>query len=153
MSTQVNPMIQVNVLILDEPIYLDGQGPDPVVANALQLIGQLDHLELADFTVEQLVRRLPVTRRTLDRRFHAATGMTVLEKVNRQRLERAKTLLRETDLQVKAVVFLRRLFKPGAHARHLLEARRPAASRLSGHEEAGLRASSHRFSNIRRSAR
>jgi AraC-like DNA-binding protein len=76
---------------------------DPVVAEALKLIWTHSHRELS---VEQIARELPVSRRTVERRFQAATGRTVIEEITRCRLSRAKRLLTETDLPVKNVTHL-----------------------------------------------
>jgi AraC-like DNA-binding protein len=76
---------------------------DPVVAQALKLIWTHSHRELS---VEQIARELPVSRRTVERRFQIATGRTVIEEITRCRLSRAKRLLAETDLPVKNVAHL-----------------------------------------------
>ena len=47
-----------------------------------------------------------MTRRTIARRFHEATGRTVIEEIARCRLSRAKSLLAETNLAVKAIARL-----------------------------------------------
>jgi transcriptional regulator GlxA family with amidase domain len=57
-------------------------------------------------SVSDIARHLPVTRRTLDRRFVEATGHSVLEEINSCRLSRAKRLLTETELPVKTVAHL-----------------------------------------------
>ncbi len=98
-------MTQLNIPIFTDTPQQGFTAADPVVAEALGLIYQMDHVGLANFTVEGLARRIPVTRRTLDRRFSAAAGTTVLEVVNRQRLQRAKDLLLQTDLPIKAVFY------------------------------------------------
>lgn len=76
---------------------------DPVVVEALKLIWTHSHRELS---VEQIARELPVSRRTVERRFQSATGRTVIEEITRCRLSRAKRLLVETDLPVKNVTHL-----------------------------------------------
>jgi AraC-like DNA-binding protein len=76
---------------------------DPIAAQAVTLIWTHSHRELS---VEQIARELPVSRRTLERRFLAATGRTVIEEITRCRLSRAKRLLAETDLPVKNVTHL-----------------------------------------------
>ena len=76
---------------------------DPVVIKALEIIWTQSHRPLS---VGEVARALPVTRRTLDRRFVGATGRTVLDEINLCRLTRAKRLLRETDLPIKAVAHL-----------------------------------------------
>jgi len=73
---------------------------DRLVADALRLIwGQSER----DLTVADLERQLPVTRRSLERRFHKALGHTIHEEIIRCRLERARRLLVKTDLSVKEV--------------------------------------------------
>ena len=83
----------------DSTSYLE----DPVVQKALELIWTHSHYPMS---VSDIARRLPVTRRTLDRRFVEATGHSVLEEINACRLSRAKRLLTETDLPVKTVAHL-----------------------------------------------
>jgi AraC-like DNA-binding protein len=76
---------------------------DPVVQKALEIIwSQGQH----PMSVADIARQLPVTRRTLDRRFVEATGHSVLEEINACRLSRAKRLLLETDQPVKTVAHL-----------------------------------------------
>jgi AraC-like DNA-binding protein len=76
---------------------------DPVVQKALELIWTHSP---APMSVIDIARELPVTRRTLDRRFVEATGHSVLEEINACRISRAKRLLAETDLPVKTVTHL-----------------------------------------------
>jgi transcriptional regulator GlxA family with amidase domain len=76
---------------------------DPVVQRALEIIWTHSPFPTS---VSDIARQLPVTRRTLDRRFVEATGHSVLEEINACRLGRAKRLLTETDLPVKAVAHL-----------------------------------------------
>jgi AraC-like DNA-binding protein len=76
---------------------------DPVVQKALEIIWTHSHYPMS---VADIARDLPVTRRTLDRRFVEATGHSVLEEINSCRLSRAKRLLAETDLPVKTVTHL-----------------------------------------------
>jgi AraC-like DNA-binding protein len=76
---------------------------DPLVRRALELIWSHSHYPMS---VSDIARQLPVTRRTLDRRFVDATGHSVLEAINACRLSRAKRLLAETDLPVKTVAHL-----------------------------------------------
>jgi transcriptional regulator GlxA family with amidase domain len=73
---------------------------DPVVQKALEIIWSHSTPPLS---VGDIARQLPVTRRTLDRRFVDATGHSVLEEMNTCRLSRAKRLLIETDLPVKRI--------------------------------------------------
>jgi len=76
---------------------------DPIVQRALELIWTHSHFPMS---VSDIARQLPVTRRTLDRRFVEATGHSVLDEINACRLSRAKRLLAETELPVKTVARL-----------------------------------------------
>jgi AraC-like DNA-binding protein len=80
-------------------LYVD----DPIVQKALEIIWSHSHYPMS---VGDIARQLPVTRRTLDRRFVEATGHSVLEEINACRLSRAKRLLAETELPVKTVAHL-----------------------------------------------
>ena len=76
---------------------------DPIVQRAMEMIWTHSHCPMS---VSDIARQLPVTRRTLDRRFMEATGHSVLEEINTCRLSRAKRLLSETELPVKTVAHL-----------------------------------------------
>ncbi len=76
---------------------------DPVVAEALDLIWTHSHRMLG---VGQIADQLAVSRRAMERHFRDELGHTVLDEINACRLSRAKRLLRETDLGVKAVASL-----------------------------------------------
>jgi LacI family transcriptional regulator len=73
---------------------------DPELALALELIRE--HAD-QPFNVEDLLRRLPVSRRSLERRFRASLGRTPLDEIHRVKVERAKELLASTDLTLSAI--------------------------------------------------
>jgi transcriptional regulator GlxA family with amidase domain len=73
---------------------------DPVVQRALEIIWTQTPFPAS---VDGIARQLPVTRRTLDRRFVEAIGHSVLAEINACRLQRAKRLLTESELPVKTV--------------------------------------------------
>src|SRR4029079_16594556 len=79
------------------------QSDDPIVQRAMELIWTHSNHPMS---VSDIARQLPVTRRTLDRRFVEATGHSVPDEINACRLSRAKRLLSETDLPVKTVARL-----------------------------------------------
>ena len=90
-----------------EPAELIAHGPqdvvtvkDRMVAEAMRLIWQQSQ---GPMTVDNLSRQLPITRRSLERRFQAAIGHGIHEEIVRCRLERAKRLLVATDLSLKEV--------------------------------------------------
>ncbi len=76
---------------------------DPLVAQALDVIWTHSHRPLS---VEQLARDLPVTRRTLERRFALEREHSVRDEINLCRTSRARRLLSETDLPIKTVAYL-----------------------------------------------
>jgi len=76
---------------------------DPLVAQALDLIWTHSHRPLS---VSQLASHLPVTRRTLERRFALERNHSILDEINLCRAGRARRLLDETDLPIKTVAYL-----------------------------------------------
>ena len=88
-----------------------------------QLSDFLLHLKAdlaTQYTTVAAVRELGMSQRTFHRKFHALTGENYGLWVSRQRLERAKNLLRETDLNIEQITeacsfassgSLRRLFR------------------------------------------
>jgi AraC-like DNA-binding protein len=90
-----------------EPAELIAHGPqdvvavkDRIVAEAMRLIWEQSHRPM---TIDGLAKQLPITRRSLERRFRAAVGYGIHEEIVRCRLERAKRLLAATDLSLKEV--------------------------------------------------
>ena len=76
---------------------------DPITRQAMEIIWTHSHRPIS---VNDIAKQLPVTRRTLDRRFTAATGRSVLDEINACRVSRAKRLLVETTLPIKTVSYL-----------------------------------------------
>ncbi len=73
---------------------------DREVAAALQLI----HAHVGQsLNVKQLLAKMPMSRRTLERRFQAALGRKPAEEIRRIRLERAMHLLRTSSLSIRQV--------------------------------------------------
>lgn len=68
---------------------------DGLVAAALRVIRERSREPIG---VEDVTRGLQVSRRTLERRFLATVGRTVLEEITRCHIQRAKQLLQETDM-------------------------------------------------------
>lgn len=73
---------------------------DRLVAEAMRLIWEQS---LQPMTIDGLVRKLPVTRRSLERRFLSTLGHGIYEEIIRCRMERAKRLLAATTLSLKEV--------------------------------------------------
>lgn len=76
---------------------------DAIIRQAMEIIWTRSHLPIS---VSDIAKQLPVTRRTLDRRFAAVTGRSVLDEINACRVSRAKRLLVETTLPIKTVAYL-----------------------------------------------
>ncbi len=75
---------------------------DPLIRKALQYIRT--HAVLGA-EVDELCRHLGVSRKTLDRHFHAHAGKTPHELILQRRVEYARRLLRETHEKLEAVAF------------------------------------------------
>jgi AraC-like DNA-binding protein len=75
---------------------------DPVVFKALQIIWNHSY---RNFRVDDIVQLLPISRRTLERKFIEALGYPIRREITRCRLERAKHLLTQTTLPVKHIAF------------------------------------------------
>lgn len=73
---------------------------DREVADAMGLIRQ--HA-CHGLTVEEVCRKLALSRSTLQRRFRALLGRTVHDEIVRVRLERARELLAETDMSIARI--------------------------------------------------
>jgi len=73
---------------------------DAAVAQAVKIIWNHGY---RNFTVGELVQRLPITRRTLERRFQQVLGYSIGKELERCRLARAKHLLRHTSLPVSHI--------------------------------------------------
>ncbi|MDR3196915.1 MAG: XylR family transcriptional regulator [Planctomycetaceae bacterium] len=73
---------------------------DPVIAASLQYI----HTQpLNTLTIHKLAEHLAVSRRGLELKFRRVLGKTVLQEIHKVRLERAKSLLRETDMSIPEI--------------------------------------------------
>ncbi len=90
-----------------EPVYVITRqsteiiaSDDPCLATALRFIK--DYAGRA-ISVRDVVERVGVSRRTIERRFNEAIGRSILAEITCSRLERAKRLLLETDLPSHSV--------------------------------------------------
>jgi len=100
-------LAEISAAAESEPAELIAQGPrdvaavkDRMAAEAMRLIWEQSHRPM---TIDGLARQLPLTRRSLERRFRAAVGHGLHDEILRCRLERAKRLLASTDLSLKEV--------------------------------------------------
>lgn len=84
---------------------------DPVVSAALRSIGSRSAKPLS---VEDVLKDVPSSRRTLERRFRSALGRTLHDEIRRSHLERSKRLLVESREPLKRVA-LRAGFRDAAH--------------------------------------
>jgi len=80
-----------------------GERRDPLVAQAVDYIWTRSHYPI---TVPRIAQEMQVNRRTLERRFAAERGHSILAEINACRLSRAKRLLEETNLPLKVVTHL-----------------------------------------------
>lgn len=75
---------------------------DDLVAIAQQKIESLYH---DAGTIEEIIKDIPSSRRTIVRRFKQVTGITPIEYLQRTRIEAAKKLLEQTSQQMTEVIF------------------------------------------------
>ncbi len=73
---------------------------DPVVARALRFIADEGHHPIK---VVDVVAQVPVSWRSLQRRFQSVRGCTIEKEITRLRIERVKRLLVETKMLIKQV--------------------------------------------------
>jgi LacI family transcriptional regulator len=73
---------------------------EPTVAAAMRLIWERSDRPLK---VRSLLKEIPASRRTLERRFRDALGRTIRQEIERSRIERAKSLLVETRKPLKVI--------------------------------------------------
>ncbi|QDV74442.1 AraC family transcriptional regulator [Botrimarina mediterranea] len=97
-ATETQPVVEEVMAPQEEQVQ------DEIVRQALEIIWNHEHNP--PLGVNDVARKLPVTRRTLDRRFSEVLGRTVLDEINACRLSRAKRLLADTDSPIKAVAYL-----------------------------------------------
>ncbi|AQQ09398.1 Xylose operon regulatory protein [Sedimentisphaera cyanobacteriorum] len=73
---------------------------DRLLSEAMHYIWSHSHRNM---TVNDVADNLPVTRRTLERKFHALLGTTLGKQITRCRIERAKKMLTNTSLPVSHI--------------------------------------------------
>ena len=84
------------------PIEYAHNVDDPLVFKALQMIWNHSY---RDFKVNDVVRHLPVSRRTLERKFTATLHRPIRTEITRCRIARSKHLLTNTQLPVKHIAY------------------------------------------------
>ena len=88
---------------LEQPGEQRNSGSDDLVTRMTTLIWTVSHRGLS---VDQLCELAGVNRRTMERRFQAARGQTLLDEIHQCRCSRARHFLEKTDLPVKNVCWL-----------------------------------------------
>ncbi|MDO4573732.1 MAG: DNA-binding transcriptional regulator [Planctomycetia bacterium] len=73
---------------------------DPVVADAIRFIKMNN---MAPLNASDVARYSPLSRRVLEIRFRKATGHSILEEVNRLRLERVQNMLLKTEMKIHEI--------------------------------------------------
>jgi AraC-like DNA-binding protein len=97
-TVQTHPVSKDTALPVEYAHSVD----DPIVFKALQIIWNHSY---RDFRVDDIVNLLPVSRRTLERKFLYALNHSIRDEITRCRLERAKHLLINTTLPIKHIAF------------------------------------------------
>lgn len=83
-----------------DPSHSEQHVTDPLVAQALHEIWSHSHRNIS---VEQIVKQLPVTRRTLERKFNEQRGHCIGKELLLCRLARAKHMLTATSLPIEHI--------------------------------------------------
>lgn len=99
MDTVQTPQIPKDAAL---PVEYAHSVDDPIVFKAIQIIWNHSY---RDFRVDDITNLLPVSRRTLERKFLHALNRPIRSEITRCRLERAKHLLANTTLPVKHIAF------------------------------------------------
>jgi LacI family transcriptional regulator len=73
---------------------------DAMIVRTLRLIREK---AFQPMQIDDIVRQVPLSRRMLEKRFKAAVGRSPYSEVLRLRVERAKSLLADTDMPVSEV--------------------------------------------------
>jgi len=73
---------------------------DPLVARAVRFVREQAHRRIG---VRDILAQVPASRRTLEIRFRRELGTTLHAEIVRARIDRARRLLAETEMPVKAV--------------------------------------------------
>lgn len=94
------PILVAPVGIVTRASSSESAVEDPDVASAVRFIQANIHKRI---TVDDVVRHVVVSRRTLERRFLMTLGRSPMEELRRCRIERAKQLLIQTDLDLAEV--------------------------------------------------
>ena len=84
------------------PIEYAHSVDDPIVFKALQMIWNHSY---RDFKVENIVKLLPVSRRTLERKFAETLNRPIRSEITRCRIARSKHLLTNTQLPAKHIAY------------------------------------------------
>ncbi len=85
------------------PSTQSAKSKDALISRAIAIIWTRGHQAIS---VDQIATALGVSRRTLQRRFCEHRGHSILEEIIRCRVSRAKRLLLETEISIKAVAYL-----------------------------------------------
>lgn len=90
------PPVRVIARASSDLIALD----DPDIAQAVRLIRDHAHEPI---DVAWIAEQLPLSRRSLERKFREMVGQTILERIHTVRFTKIKELLVETDLPLKSI--------------------------------------------------
>ena len=97
-NVETNEIAQDTTLPTEYTHSLD----DPIVFKALQIIWNHSY---RNFHVDDIAKQLPVSRRTLERKFSQTVKHSIREEITRCRIARAKHMLTNTTLPVKHIAY------------------------------------------------
>lgn len=76
---------------------------DPISMKAISYIER--NFKHPTFSVQAVAEHVGCSRRSLERLFHKELGMTVLSAIQRAKIRRAKSLLRNNDIQIQLIAY------------------------------------------------
>jgi len=100
-DTYLQELPPVKIVERESTRYFSSQNPE--VGFARRYIEE--HALNPQIHIPALVDQLPISRRTLERRFREEVGHSLLEEIQRVRIDHAKLLLRETGLGVAEIAW------------------------------------------------
>ncbi|CAA6692420.1 MULTISPECIES: DNA-binding transcriptional regulator [unclassified Lentimonas] len=95
-ETTLLPPVGVEERLSTDVIAVD----DPKLA---QVVAYIREHAFEQIVVDDILKAVPMSRRILERRFQQAFGRTLLAEIRRVRINRARKLLSETDMQMQDI--------------------------------------------------
>ena len=102
----IHGMLKLSLTLLPPVGVEERMSTDTVAVADPQLAEVVNYLQEHAFepiTVDDILKKIPMARRNLERRFRHYFGRTILEEIRRLRIDKARKLLAETDMQMQEI--------------------------------------------------